>query len=184
MREGGGGERDAEPAAQRNRAPAGETSKCLAAFPGGRNGSRRCRRRAWDSRWHSEVAAAYRAKTFAGSDAMTKACEKWKDQLLEAALTGAKPKDLEVHLQSCKDCAAELRKLEACRTQQDSLLPMLVKGAQPSADFRAHVLAAAEASGGRKIAMRWRSWKLAGAMVTAAPLLVIWATLYPGAARI
>jgi len=111
---------------------------------------------------------------------MTKACEKWKDQLLEAALTGAKPKDLEVHLQSCKDCAAELRELEACRTQQDSLLPMLVKGAQPSADFRARVLAAAEASGERKIAMRWRSWKLAGAMVTAATVLVIGAVWYRG----
>ena len=110
---------------------------------------------------------------------MTNACKKWKDQLLEAALTGARPKELEVHLQSCKDCAAELRELEACRARQDSLLTLLVKGSQPSADFRARVLAAAEASGERKIAMRWRSWKLAGAMVTAT-VLVIGAVWYRG----
>jgi len=70
---------------------------------------------------------------------MTKACEKWKDQLLEAALTGARPKDLQVHLQSCRDCTTELRDLEALRARQDSMLPLLVKGSQPSTGFRARV---------------------------------------------
>jgi hypothetical protein len=114
---------------------------------------------------------------------MTKTCKKWKDQLLEAALTGARPKDLEVHLQGCRDCAAELRDLEAFRVRQDALLPLLVKGAQPSAGFRARVLAAAEASGERKFAMRWRSWKLAGAAATAVTALVFLAVWRHGSAR-
>jgi len=114
---------------------------------------------------------------------MTKACEKWKDQLLEAALTGARPKDLQVHLQSCRDCTTELRDLEALRARQDSMLPLLVKGSQPSTGFRARVLAAAEASGERKLGMRWRSWKLAGAMATAATVLTIGAIWYRATAQ-
>ena len=104
---------------------------------------------------------------------MTKACRRWKDQLLEAALTGAKPRDLEVHLQSCKDCAAELRELEACRARQDSLLPLLVKGSQPSVDFRARVLAAAEAASKRRPVLHWQAWTLSGVAAAAAVVLVV-----------
>ena len=108
---------------------------------------------------------------------MTKACEKWKDQLLEAALTGAKPRDLEVHLQSCKDCAAELRDLGARRARQDSLLPLLVKGSQPSASFRARVLAAAGAASEGKRARPWPLWTLAGA-AAAIVMVMIGAAIY------
>lgn len=103
---------------------------------------------------------------------MNAPCEKWKDQLLEAALTGARPKDLGLHLRSCKGCAAELRELEAIRARQDSLLPLLVRGAQPSPDFRARVLAAADAEGRRKRAPGWRVWVLVGATVAAATVFL------------
>jgi anti-sigma factor RsiW len=101
------------------------------------------------------------------------ACQRWKDQLLEAALTGGRSGDLEVHLRTCQACAAELRELEAVRAQQESLLPLLVRGAQPSPHFRARVLAAAETSGERKGAPRWRVWTLMGATAAAAAVLML-----------
>ena len=104
---------------------------------------------------------------------MKAACEKWKDLLLEAALSGAAPKDLEEHLRSCQDCAAELRSLQARSVQLDALLPMVAKAAEPSAGFRARVLAAAEAAGERKRVSRLRAWALAGASATAVTVLVV-----------
>ena len=105
---------------------------------------------------------------------MKAACEKWKDLLLEAALSGAAAKDLEEHLRSCQDCAGELRSLQARRVQLDALLPMVAKAAEPSAGFRARVLAAAEAAAGkRKLVSRWRAWALAGASATAVTVLVV-----------
>ena len=104
---------------------------------------------------------------------MKAACEKWKDLLLEAALSGAAAKDLEEHLRSCQSCAAELRSLQARRVQLDALLPMVAKAAEPSAGFRARVLAAAEAAGERKRVSRWRAWALAGVSATAVTVLVV-----------
>ena len=104
---------------------------------------------------------------------MKAACEKWKDLLLEAALSGTAAKDLEEHLRSCQDCAAELRSLQARRVQLDALLPMVAKAAEPSAGFRARVLAAAEAAGERKRVSRLRAWALAGASATAVTVLVV-----------
>jgi hypothetical protein len=113
---------------------------------------------------------------------MKSACEKWKDQLLEAALTGANPQELAEHLQTCAPCAVELRALEARRTRMDTLLPLLARGSQPSADFRARVLAAAEATDKRKRVARWRFWTLAGATATAVTLLLIGVTWHRQAA--
>ena len=104
---------------------------------------------------------------------MKAACEKWKDLLLEAALSGAAARDLEEHLRSCQDCAAELRSLQARSVQLDALLPMVAKVAEPSAGFRARVLAAAEAAGERKRVSRLRAWALAGASATAVTVLVV-----------
>lgn len=105
---------------------------------------------------------------------MKSACEKWKDQLLEAALTGARAKDFELHLRNCKGCSTELRELDAVRARQDALLPLLVRGSQPSPDFRARVLAAAadQAAGERNRAPRWRVWALAGATVAVATVFL------------
>jgi hypothetical protein len=108
---------------------------------------------------------------------MKDACEKWKDQLLEAALTGAAPKELEEHLRGCANCSAELDEVRARKVQLDELLPLVARGAEPSADFRARVLAAAEAAREGKRGQRWRLWTLAGA--TAAILvLTIGVTMY------
>lgn len=104
---------------------------------------------------------------------MKAACEKWKDLLLEAALSEIAAKGLEEHLRSCQDCAAELRSLQARKVQLDALLPMVAKAAEPSAGFRARVLAAAEAAGERKRVSRWRAWALAGVSATAVTVLVV-----------
>lgn len=115
---------------------------------------------------------------------MKDACEKWKDQLLEAALTGATAKDLEEHLRICTICASELEAVRARKKRLDELLPLVARGAEPPTDFRAQVLAAAETASGASRARQWRVWTLAGA--TAAILvLVIGATIYRrGAQRI
>jgi predicted anti-sigma-YlaC factor YlaD len=111
---------------------------------------------------------------------MKNACEKWKDQLREATLTGASTPELAEHLQTCADCSAELRELEERRARLDVLLPRVAQSAQPSADFRARVVAAAEAAGKRRRMPRWQAWTLAGAATTAAIVLVIGAVWHGG----
>ena len=113
---------------------------------------------------------------------MKDACEKWKDQLLEAALTEATTKDLEEHLQACTICSRELDAVRARKAQLDELLPLVARGAEPPADFQAHVLAAAEAASGASRARRWRVWTLAGA-TAAIVVLMIGATMYHRAAQ-
>ncbi|MGH9678027.1 MAG: hypothetical protein ACRD36_13065 [Candidatus Acidiferrum sp.] len=103
---------------------------------------------------------------------MKNACEKWQEPLSEAALTGASSPELAEHLQSCADCAAQLKKLEARKAQLDSLLPMLAQSSQPSPDFRANVLAAARAADKKKHTHPWRLWALAGASAAIAVLVV------------
>src|SRR5260370_22772654 len=89
---------------------------------------------------------------------MKKACEKWSDQLLEAALTGATAQDLEEHLRACTNCSEELSELRARKARLDALLPLTAQAAGPSVDFRARVLAAAEAASEGKSARPWRGW--------------------------
>jgi len=111
---------------------------------------------------------------------MKNACERWKDQLRETALTGARTPQFAEHLQTCANCSAELRDLEARRARLDTLLPLVAQGAEPPADFRARVLAAAEAAGKRRRVRRWQAWTLAGAAATAAIVLVVGAVLHRG----
>jgi anti-sigma factor RsiW len=114
---------------------------------------------------------------------MKKACEKWKDQLLEAALAESAGEDLAEHLRTCEGCAAELKTLEERRARLDALLPLVAQGSEPSADFRARVLAAAEAAHESKRMPRWRVWTLAGATATVATVLVFGAMWHRGTAR-
>jgi anti-sigma factor RsiW len=102
-------------------------------------------------------------------------CEKWKDQLLEAALTRTTAKDLEEHLQSCAKCSAELDEVRARAARLDALLPLVAQGAEPSAGFRARVLAAVAAKEGNR-GRPWRVWTLAGATVVVVTLLVVGVT--------
>jgi len=108
---------------------------------------------------------------------MKNACEKWKDPLLEAALSRSAPKDLAEHLQSCANCSAELEELRARRARLDALLPLVAQEAEPSADFRARVLAAAESANERKRARPWRVWTLAGAAAVVVVGLAVGLTL-------
>jgi anti-sigma factor RsiW len=101
---------------------------------------------------------------------MKDACEKWKDPLRESALTGATPRDLEEHLRSCAKCSAEMDEVRARAARLEALLPLVARGAEPSADFRARVLAAA---GEGKRARLWRIWTLAGAAAAVVVVLMI-----------
>jgi anti-sigma factor RsiW len=103
---------------------------------------------------------------------MKNACKEWKDQLIETALTGTAPKVLEEHLQSCADCGAQLKELRARRERLDVLLPLVAQRAEPSRDFRARVLAAAESAREEKRARPWRVWTLAGATAVAVVALM------------
>jgi anti-sigma factor RsiW len=104
---------------------------------------------------------------------MKNACEKWKDRLMEAALSETPPKDLEVHLQSCTNCSAELEELRARRARLDALLPLVAQEAEPSANFRARVLAAAESAREGRRARPWRVWTLAGATAVVVIALIV-----------
>ncbi len=104
---------------------------------------------------------------------MTNTCAKWKDQLLEAALTGAVTVELEHHRKACARCAAELEALRARREQMETLLPLVARGAELPADFRARVVARAEAESDRKRAWLGRGWLLAGATAVVVAALAI-----------
>jgi hypothetical protein len=114
---------------------------------------------------------------------MKNACEKWKDPLREAALTGTTAKDLEEHLRSCANCTAELEEVRARAARLDTLLPLVMQGAEPSADFRARLLAAAEVAGEGKRPGPWRIWTLAGATAAVLVVLMIAVTLQRRTAR-
>jgi len=104
---------------------------------------------------------------------MKNECAKWRDQLLEAALTRTAAGGLEEHLLVCASCAEELAALRARRERLDALLPLVAAGAEPP-EFRAQVLAAAEAANEAEVARPWRVWALAGAtVVTVVTLLIV-----------
>jgi hypothetical protein len=79
---------------------------------------------------------------------MKNECAKWKDPLLEAALTGNSGRTV------CEEHMFEVRGLHGRvggparekRERLDTLLPLVAQGSELSVDFRARVLAAAEAT--------------------------------------
>jgi anti-sigma factor RsiW len=102
-------------------------------------------------------------------------CTKYREQLVEAALNGSAAGDAGKHLQSCPDCAKELAALRERRDRLDTLLPLLARGAEPSAGFRARVLAAAEKTSERNRLGPRRAWVFAGlAAVVVAALTIGW----------
>jgi hypothetical protein len=110
---------------------------------------------------------------------MKNECVKWKDELLEAALTGVAAAGLREHMSKCADCTAESAALRARCERLDTLLPLVAQGSEPSADFRARVLAAAEATGETSRGIAWPEWQRAGAMAAImVAALVISFTLY------
>jgi hypothetical protein len=114
---------------------------------------------------------------------MKNACEVWKDQLLEAALTGSLTAGLEEHLRTCAICSEELDNVRARKARLDALLPLVVQGSEPSADFRARVLAAAEAAREGKRPRPWRAWTLTGATAVVVVVLMLGVTLQRRTAR-
>jgi hypothetical protein len=99
-------------------------------------------------------------------------CTKWKDALLEAALTGIGEESLEEHVLDCANCAEQLAALRVRREQLDRLLPLVAQGAQPSPGFRARLLATAW-SGSEAKPGRWRVWGLCGAMAMTVATLIV-----------
>jgi anti-sigma factor RsiW len=94
---------------------------------------------------------------------MKNTCMKWKDRLLEAALAETAGGELSEHLSQCPDCAAELKSLRARREQLDTLLPLVARAEEPSADLRARIVAAAGACTAPWRPNFWRQWVLVGA---------------------
>src|SRR5437660_11568352 len=104
---------------------------------------------------------------------MTNACVKWKEQLLEAARTGTAAGDLEEHMKTCAACAAEFEVLQARRERMDTMLPLVARGAELPGEFRARVVAAAEAESEQKRARSVGGWVLAGATAVVTAGLVV-----------
>jgi hypothetical protein len=102
--------------------------------------------------------------------------------LLEAALTGAAAANLEKHVLKCTNCTEKLAVLRARRERLEALLPLVAQGAEPSAGFRARVLAAAGAASEAKRGWPWRKWALAGAAAVIVAALMAGLTLHRRAA--
>jgi hypothetical protein len=114
---------------------------------------------------------------------MKNGCEKWQDRLREAALAGTVARDLEEHLRTCANCSAQLDEVRARAERLDALLPMLMQGAEPTANFRAGVLAAAEAASEKKRTRPWRVWTLSGPAAMVVVVLMIGLAVQRRAAR-
>ena len=97
------------------------------------------------------------------------ACKEWKDKILESCLIDTFPPDLHRHLEKCGACASALAELRLRQTEIESGLRQIVQAAEPSAGFRAHVLAAAES----QTVWRKRQWAWAGAVAAATLLIVL-----------
>src|SRR2546429_1370552 len=108
---------------------------------------------------------------------MKNACESLKEQLLEAALTGSLTAGLEEHLRTCTICSEEMDNVCTRKARLDTLLPLVAQGSEPSANFRARVLAAAEAAREGKQARPWRVWTLAGATAVVVAGFLVWGGL-------
>jgi hypothetical protein len=109
-------------------------------------------------------------------------CSKWKDQLLEAALTETTADELHDHLAECPGCAQRLSLLRARRERLDAVLPLLAGKKEPAPGFGARVLAAAEAQKARRNLLR-QPWLLAAAAVIAVVLVTIVVLHRPTASR-
>jgi anti-sigma factor RsiW len=93
---------------------------------------------------------------------MKSQCAKWKEQLLDAALEQTENVELESHLRNCSDCARELAVLRMRQKKLDDLLPLLLRGVEPPPEFRARLLAAAEAGTEPRGLSRGWLWLVAG----------------------
>ena len=112
------------------------------------------------------------------NDAKTNGCAKWKDPLLEAAVTETASSALEAHLSLCARCTQQLAVLRAKQERLDALLPLVAQGAEPSEEFRARVLSATEAASAQRRARLWPTWSLTGGTAVIAAVLVIGWALY------
>jgi hypothetical protein len=110
-------------------------------------------------------------------------CSKWKDQLLEAALTETTGSELQDHLSECPGCAEKLFLLRARLERLDAALPLLAGKKEPAPGFGARVLAAAEAQKARKNLLR-QPWLLAAAAVIAVALVTVVVLHRPTASRL
>ncbi|HEV2963604.1 MAG TPA: hypothetical protein VG649_17385 [Candidatus Angelobacter sp.] len=100
-------------------------------------------------------------------------CSKWKDLLLEAALTEATASELQGHLSECGGCVEQLALLRARRERLDAVLPLLAGKEEPAPDFAARVMAAAEAQDTRKNNLHGRRWLLAAAAAVAVAVITV-----------
>lgn len=108
---------------------------------------------------------------------MNKACMKWNDRLLEAALAEVGDRELNEHLSQCADCATKLQALRDRNAQLDRLLPLLAKPAGRTPDLHTRIMAAAETPATRRKSGLWWQWVPAGAVtvvILAATLGWIW----------
>jgi len=112
-------------------------------------------------------------------------CAKWHDPLLEAALTGTVADDLQQHLSACAACTEQFLALQSRRQRLEALLPLVAQGAEPSPDFRARVLAAAEAAAQPRGARPspWLAWGFAAVAVLAVAALITTYALRSGSSQ-
>jgi anti-sigma factor RsiW len=105
-------------------------------------------------------------------------CGKWKEKLLEAALTGTAAGGLGEHLLTCAGCAEELAELRAKRERLEALLSLVAQGTEPGAGFAGRVLATAEAAEETKRGQSWRVWAWSSAIAVMATTIVVGLALH------
>jgi len=105
---------------------------------------------------------------------MKNTCMKWKDQLLEAALTGTSEGELRDHLSRCADCTTELAALRARRERLDTLLPLVASAEEPSPGLHTRILHATAAATQRQRFSLPRLWVPVTAAVIMIAVMIGW----------
>jgi anti-sigma factor RsiW len=91
------------------------------------------------------------------------ACPKWKDELLDLALGLPPSRELEEHLKECLACSEALAEFRRGRERMDEAVLKLVPRAEPSAAFRAQLMARLEEAPARQPAWSGWAWVLTAA---------------------
>jgi len=105
-------------------------------------------------------------------------CRAWKEQLLDVALGAVPATAFDRHLASCERCRDGLARLRARSLQIEAAVRQVAQAAGPSPDFRARVVAAAEAAPAMG-KMNWRPGMVptvvgAAAALVVATILISW----------
>lgn len=107
------------------------------------------------------------------------ACNKWREELLEAAVGGEFAPAAQAHVNECTGCSAVLDAMRARSAMLDAGVASLVRGAEPRAGFEPRVLAAVDAQARPSAQLSGLTWVRLAAVTAACVTVAIFLARAP-----